>query len=78
MAHLALRRDLNESRLISEFAASVGSLDTLNMLLLLPYADLNAVGPGVWTEWKGLMLWDLYRRHQKGDLRRGRICGCGC
>src|SRR6185369_2920390 len=65
MAHLALRRDLNESRLISDFAASIGSLDTLNMLLLLTYADLNAVGPGVWTEWKGLMLWDLYRRTKK-------------
>jgi [protein-PII] uridylyltransferase len=35
------------------------------MLLLLTYADLNAVGPGVWTEWKGLMLWDLYRRTRK-------------
>lgn len=65
MAHLALRRDLNESRLISDFAASVGSLDTLNMLLLLTYADLNAVGPGVWTEWKGSLLWDLYRRTKK-------------
>ena len=62
MAHLALRRDLNESRLISDFASSLGSVDALNMLLLLTYGDLNAVGPGVWTEWKGSLLWDLYRR----------------
>jgi [protein-PII] uridylyltransferase len=65
MAHLALRRDLNESRLISDFAASLGSVDALDMLLLLTYADLNAVGPGVWTEWKGSLLWDLYRRTRK-------------
>ena len=65
MAHLALRRDLNEARLISDFAVSLGSLDALNMLLLLTYADLNAVGPGVWTEWKGSLLWDLYRRTKK-------------
>jgi [protein-PII] uridylyltransferase len=65
MAHLALRRDLNEARLISDFAASLGSLDALNMLFLLTYADLNAVGPGVWSEWKGSLLWDLYRRTKK-------------
>ena len=62
MAHLAQRRDLNEPQVISDFAAAVESLDALNMLLLLTYADLNAVGPGVWTDWKATLLWDLYRR----------------
>jgi [protein-PII] uridylyltransferase len=65
MAHLAQRRDLNEPQVISDFAAALGSLDALNMLLLLTYADLNAVGPGVWTDWKGTLLWDLYRRTRK-------------
>ncbi|HYR75705.1 MAG TPA: [protein-PII] uridylyltransferase [Pyrinomonadaceae bacterium] len=65
MAHLAQRRDLNESRLISDFARQVESLDVLNMLLLLTYADLNAVGPGVLTDWKATLLWDLYRRTRK-------------
>ncbi len=65
MAHLAQRRDLNEPRVISDFAAGLGSLDELNMLLLLTYADLNAVGPAVWTEWKATLLWDLYRRTRK-------------
>ena len=32
------------------------------MLLLLTYADLNGVGPGVWSEWKGTLLWELYQR----------------
>lgn len=65
MAHLAQRRDLSEPRLIERFAAELGSLDTLNMLLLLTYADLGAVAPGVWTEWKATLLWDLYRRTRK-------------
>ena len=65
MAHLAQRRDLNEPGLIAEFAAELESLDALNMLLLLTYADLSAVGPGVWTEWKANLLWDLYRRTRK-------------
>ena len=51
--------------MISDFAAAVESLDALNMLLLLTYADLNAVGPGVWTDWKATLLWDLYRRTRK-------------
>ncbi|HEY0375566.1 MAG TPA: [protein-PII] uridylyltransferase [Pyrinomonadaceae bacterium] len=62
MSHVAQRRDLNEPQVIKEFAARVGDVDSLNMLLLLTYADLNAVAPGVWSEWKGTLLWDLYRR----------------
>lgn len=62
MAHTAQRRDLNEPRVSTDFAAQVESLNALNMLLLLTYADLNGVGPGVWSEWKGNLLWELYQR----------------
>ena len=62
MAHLSQRRDLSEPRLAADFAREIGSLDVLNMLLLLTYADLNAVAPGVWSDWKGLLLCELYRR----------------
>lgn len=62
MAQLAQRRDLNEPQVVSDFATQVGSLDALNSLLLLTYADLNAVAPGVWSEWKSTLLWEVYRR----------------
>ncbi|HEX7317689.1 MAG TPA: [protein-PII] uridylyltransferase [Pyrinomonadaceae bacterium] len=62
MAQTAFRRDLSEPRVAKEFAAEVGSPDALNMLLLLTYADLNAVGPGVWSEWKGALLRELYQK----------------
>lgn len=62
MAHLAQRRDLNEPQVVSDFALQVGSLDGLNSLMLLTYADLNAVAPGVWSEWKSTLLWESYRR----------------
>jgi [protein-PII] uridylyltransferase len=62
MAQLAQRRDINETQVVADFAAQLGTLDALNMLLLLTYADLNAVAPGVWSEWKGTLLWELYRR----------------
>lgn len=62
MAQLAQRRDLNEPRVVTDFAALMGTLDALNLLLLLTYSDLNAVAPGVWSEWKNSLLWELYRR----------------
>jgi [protein-PII] uridylyltransferase len=62
MAQLAQRRDLNEPHVVTDFAAHLETLDALSMLLLLTYADLNAVAPGVWSEWKGTLLWELYRR----------------
>jgi [protein-PII] uridylyltransferase len=62
MAQLAQRRDLNEPKVVSDFATQVGSLDALNSLMLLTYADLNAVAPGVWSEWKSTLLWEVYRR----------------
>ena len=62
MAHVSQRRDLTEAQVAEEFAAQIQSLDGLNMLLLLSYSDMNGVGPGVWSEWKGNLLWDLYQR----------------
>ncbi|MDQ3652103.1 MAG: [protein-PII] uridylyltransferase [Acidobacteriota bacterium] len=62
MAHVSQRRDLSEPRLAADFAREVGGLGALNMLLLLTYADMSAVGPGVWSDWKGALLCDLYRR----------------
>ena len=62
MAHLSQRRDIREPRVAKHFASQLGSLDVLNMLFVLTYADLNAVGPGVWSDWKGTLLEQLYTR----------------
>jgi [protein-PII] uridylyltransferase len=62
MAHISQRRDLTEPHVAIEFAAEMTTVDQLNMLLLLTYSDMNGVGPGVWSEWKGHLLWDLYER----------------
>jgi len=62
MAHISQRRDLTEPHVAAQFAAQTETLDALNMLLLLSYSDMKGVGPGVWSEWKGNLLWDLYER----------------
>jgi [protein-PII] uridylyltransferase len=60
MAHIAERRDLDDEPMIIEFARLVGDEDLLKMLYLLTYLDINAVGPQVWTDWKGTLLWELF------------------
>jgi [protein-PII] uridylyltransferase len=62
MGHISQRRDLTEPHVAADFAARMETVDQLNMLLLLSYSDMNGVGPGVWSEWKGHLLWDLYER----------------
>ncbi|MBI4641486.1 MAG: HD domain-containing protein, partial [Candidatus Tectomicrobia bacterium] len=62
MSHTAQRRDLDDEKVIEQFAREMGDVENLKMLLLLTYADISAVGPGVWTHWKGAILWQLYNR----------------
>jgi [protein-PII] uridylyltransferase len=69
MSQISQQRDLSEPALVEAFAKRVGSLERLNLLLLLTYADHRAVGPGVWTDWKATLLWELY------DRTRHRLMG---
>lgn len=62
MSHLAFRRDTNDAEMVADFAAEVGSLETLQMLFVLTCADLAAVGPGVLNAWKVTVLADLYKK----------------
>jgi [protein-PII] uridylyltransferase len=62
MSQVSQQRDLSEAAPIVAFTDRVGSLERLNMLLLLTYADHRAVAPGIWNEWKGALLWELYER----------------
>ena len=60
MSLFAQSRDLNDPKTIRDFAAIVQSRERLKLLLLLTVADIQAVGPGVWTGWKGQLLRTLY------------------
>jgi [protein-PII] uridylyltransferase len=77
LAHTAFRRDIEDEKLVIDFAQSVGSIGNLKMLYLLTYADTRAVGPEVWNNWKGSLLATLYLRalellesREKGEFRR--------
>lgn len=62
MADLALRRDINDPAVLLNFSHEVGSPESLRMLFVLTAADISAVGPGVWTQWKAELTTTLYER----------------
>ena len=72
MAHVSQRRDMHDIELILGFSESVGTLRRLDMLYLLTYADLRAVGPEVWTQWKAMLLAELYGK-AKNFLETGTL-----
>lgn len=81
MAHISQRRDLNDIRLIQDFVNTMEMAENLKMLFLLTFADMKAVGPDVWSAWKGYLLQDLYEKayetFERGnfmsDLRSERV-----
>jgi len=60
MAHISQRRDMTDMKMIGQFAELMAMSENLRMLYLLTFADLRAVGPDVWSEWKGQLLQELY------------------
>ncbi|PHR63205.1 MAG: [protein-PII] uridylyltransferase [Robiginitomaculum sp.] len=69
-------RDLADPETISRFAAKIKSLERLRLLFALTVADIRAVGPEVWTGWKGQLLVDLYMQTESyllGRLNRDMI-----
>ncbi len=61
MSELAQKRDISDPRTVAQLVNVVGSVEHLRMLLVLTVADIRAVGPGLWNDWKGQLLRDLYR-----------------
>jgi len=60
MSEFAQSRDIADPKTIRDFAGIVQSPERLKLLLILTAADIRAVGPGVWTGWKGQLLRALY------------------
>ncbi len=69
---VAFRHDLSDPEIVLSFAAEVGSIRRLELLVVHTVADLVAVGPGVATDWKMNLIEDLYKRTRRyfdsGDL----------
>lgn len=62
MEQVAFRRNLNDAETLDNFTTLFSSKKALTLLYLLTYADLSAVSPVVWTNWKGDLLEELYHK----------------
>ena len=62
MSHLSQRRDLEDMALIESFARELRTVERLEMLYLLTYADMASVSAENWTEWKARLLRLLYEK----------------
>ncbi len=62
MTHLAFKKDIHDEDLIHRFAENVMFKHRLDLLLLLTYSDLKAVGPTALNSWKKMLLEELYYR----------------
>ena len=60
MSRIAFHRDLTDPKSIRDFADTIQSLERLRLLLLLTVADIRAVGPSVWNNWKASLFRELY------------------
>jgi [protein-PII] uridylyltransferase len=65
LSDTAQRRDITDEKLVYEFSKLVKRRENLKMLYLLTVADLRAVSLNVWTEWKGALINELYKRSEE-------------
>ncbi len=70
MEQTAFRRNLGDPQTITDFAAYFRNVHQLDYLYVLTYADLGAVNKNVWSDWKGMLLYELYRK-TRNVLERG-------
>ena len=66
----ALRRDPTDPNSLKELANICETPLMLDLLLLVTYGDLKAVGPDVWTDWKANIILETYQR-TRDYLERG-------
>lgn len=76
LSSTAFKRDLADPKTIEDFVARVQSPERLRLLLILTVVDIRAVGPGVWNEWKRMLLRTLFDAAEEklrlGHKQRGR------
>ncbi len=65
MSNTAFKRDIEDPKTVADFIEIVQSPERLRLLLILTVADIRAVGPNVWNEWKAGLLRELYWRAQE-------------
>src|SRR3954470_21946190 len=76
LSSTAFKRDLADPKTIDDFVRQVQSPERLRLLLALTVVDIRAVGPGVWNDWKRMLIRTLFEaaeeRLRLGHKQHGR------
>jgi [protein-PII] uridylyltransferase len=73
LSKLALTRDSDAQETITNLCEIAENEENLKYLLLMTYADVTAVNPHFWTEWKAYLLIGLVKKainHMRGILEK--------
>ncbi len=65
MSQVAQKGDVDDERTVEDFAREAGSIDRLKALYLLTFADMRAVAPNVYNNWRDMLLSELYMKALK-------------
>ena len=65
MSDMAQKRDIADPRTVRDFAKAVQSVKRLDLLTVLTVCDISGVGPGVWNNWKAVLIRALYRQTKR-------------
>jgi [protein-PII] uridylyltransferase len=65
MSNTAFKRDIHDAQAVRDFVEIVQSPERLRLLLCLTVADIRAVGPNIWNNWKATLLRELYYRAEE-------------
>jgi len=60
MSDVAQKRDISDPRTLRDFARAVRTRKRLDLLTVLTVCDIRGVGPGVWNNWKAMLLRRLH------------------
>jgi [protein-PII] uridylyltransferase len=60
MSDMAQKRDISDPRTVRDFAKAVKTRERLDLLTVLTVCDIRGVGPGVWNNWKAVLLRNLH------------------
>ncbi len=72
MVKTATQRDIQDEKLVVQFAGKFRQIDDLKMLYLLTVADCKATGPKAWNSWTDVLLREIFFKVHH-ILRKGEL-----
>ncbi|UCG77877.1 MAG: [protein-PII] uridylyltransferase [Nitrospirota bacterium] len=74
MSKVAFKYDIESPYVISQFAERISNEDMLDSIYLMTYSDMASVSKSYWTNWRALLLHELYMKtkdHLRGIRKEG-------